>query len=298
MRVTYRVFLAALLSAAAFAQTVPARVEFEVASIRPATQPTEPQVNVGVRIDGVQVHCTYLSLKDYIRLAYRVKDYQVTGPDWIAAERFDISAKLPEGGNREQVPEMLQALLKDRFQVEMHRDKKEFPVYALVVAKGGLKLKESPLDAESSGASGPADAGKAPINVTATGGRGGTSINFGRGSGFSFGDNKFEARKLTMARLAETLARFEDRPVVDMTQVEGTYDFTLQFTPEDYMAMLIRSAVAAGVALPPAALKMLENSSGDSLIAALQTVGLKLETRKAPLEVLVIDRAQKAPTAN
>jgi uncharacterized protein (TIGR03435 family) len=277
------------------AQSAPARPEFEVASIKPsATAPAGTQIHVGVQIDGAQVHCTYLSLKDYIRIAYRVKDFQVSGPDWLASERFDIHAKLPAGATRDQVTEMLQTLLESRFQMKMHRASKEFPVYGVVVGKGGLKLKEAPLDPEMEGAEG----GKGAVNVTATGGRGGTTVNFGRGAYFTLADNKFESRKLTMALLADSLARFVDRPVVDMTELTGTYDLTLEFTPEDYRALLIRMALSAGVNLPPEALKLLEGASDESLFKGLQTMGLKLESRKAPLEVLVIDSAAKTPIEN
>jgi len=274
------------------AQTAPPRLEFEVASIKPSAQPPIPQVSIGVRIDGAQVNCTYLSLKDYIRMAYRVKDYQITGPDFLASERFDISAKLPSGATREQVPAMLQTLLEDRFQVRLHRDSKEFPVYGLVVAKGGLKINPSVPD--------PDDGSEAAknVNVSATGGRGGTSINFGKGSYFNFGDNKLEGKRLTMASLAETLARFVERPVVDMTGLKDTYDFKLEVTPEDFRSMMIRAGVNAGVNLPPEALRLLEGASNDSLFAALQGLGLRLEPRKAPLEVLVIDHAEKTPSAN
>ena len=92
-------------------------------SNHPSAAPAGGQVHVGVQIDGAQVHCTYLSLKDYIRIAYQVKDFQVTGPDWMASERFDIHAKLPDGG-RGQFREMLQKLLEDRFQIKMHRASK------------------------------------------------------------------------------------------------------------------------------------------------------------------------------
>jgi uncharacterized protein (TIGR03435 family) len=101
-----------------------------------------------------------------------------------------------------------------------------------------------------------------------------------------------------MTTFAELLGRFEDKPVVDQTGLTGSYDFDLEFTPEDYMAMLIRSAIAAGVTLPPEALRALSGSSGDSLLNALDRLGLKLENRKAPLEVLVIDHIEKAPTDN
>src|SRR3954465_556861 len=145
-----RYFLPALLTAAAFAQNTP-RPEFEVASIRPSAPPAA-DVKVGVHIDGAQVSFTYVALKDLIQSAYKLKNYQVVAPDFVASDRYDIAAKLPAGSNRDQLPEMLQALLEDRFKLKFHRDSKEFPVYALTVAKTGLKLKESPPDSEAEAA--------------------------------------------------------------------------------------------------------------------------------------------------
>lgn len=277
-----------LLSSAAFGQT------FEVASIRPSAGPGAERMAVGVHIDGARISCTSLSLRDYITSAYQVKLYQVVGPDWIGGERFDVQATLPPGATQEQVPDMLKALLADRFGMKFHRETRDFPVYGLLVAKGGLKMKESTPDPEDSSAK-----EKTPsVNVSGTGGRGGVHIEYGHGSFFTMADNKFIARKLPMASFAEVLARFEDRPVVNMTELTGSYDFDLEFTQEDYMAMLIRSAISAGVTLPPEALRLLSGSSGDSLLNALARLGLKLETRKAPLEVLVIDHIEKAPTEN
>lgn len=253
---------------------------------------------VGVHIDGARVSCTSLNLKDYIGAAYKLKIYQIEGPDFIGGERFDINAKLPAGATEAQVPDMLKALLADRFKMTSHMETKDFPVYALVVAKGGLKMKESPAD-PAGPVGDPGEKPKAPaVNVSGGGGRGGVHIEYGNGSFFTMADNKFVARKLAMTSFAELLARFEDKPVVDMTGLTGSYDFDLVFTPEDYMAMLIRSAIAAGVTMPPEALRMLSGSSGDSLADGLAQLGLKLETRKAPLEMLVIDHIEKAPTEN
>jgi uncharacterized protein (TIGR03435 family) len=278
------------------AQTAAPRLEFEVASIRPSA-PMTAEAKIGVHVDGAQVSCTYLSLKDYIQSAYNVKNYQVVGPEWVGSERFDIAAKLPAGATKDQVPAMLQSMLEDRFKMKTHRESKDFPVYALIVAKAGLKLKESS-DPDGAAAAAQAPGRGGDVNVTAQGGRGGVSVNLGNGSFFTFADNKMEGRKLAMQSFADTLARFMDRPVVDMTELKGVYDFTLEFTQEDYMAMLIRSALAAGVVMPPQALKMLELSSGDSLLTALAAQGLKLEARKAPLPVLVIDRMEKTPSDN
>ena len=293
MRLTLSVLLGVAASVVLPAQSAPERPEFEVASIKPATTaPLGTQVHVGVQIDGAQVHCTYLSVKDYIRIAYQVKEYQITGPDWMASERFDIHAKLPAGG-REHFREMLQTLLADRFQLKMHRDSKEFPVYGVVVGKGGVKMKESPLDPETDG-----DGGKGAINVSAEGGAQGTTLRFGRGAYFTLADNKFEARKLNMAQLADSIGRFVERPVVDMTELQGTYDLTLEFTTEEYRVLLIRTALSAGVNLPPEVMRLLEGASDETLFKGLQAMGLKLESRKAPLEVLVIDSVSKTPIQN
>ena len=282
---------ATLVSCAAFGQTGPARLEFEVASVKPSTAtPIGGSVSVGVKINGAQVHVSSLSLRDYIRVAYRVKEYQVVGPDWLNGARYEIDAKLPEGSARDQVPDMLQSLLADRFGLKLHKGSKEFPIYALVVANGGLKMKELPVD--------PADAVAAPVDVAVSGGPQGVSMNFGRGSTLNFGNNKFQAHKMTMFGLADSLTRYLDRPVVDMTGLTAKYDFTLDLTAEDYRALLIRSAVAAGVNLPPEALRLLDNASDESLHSAMRSLGLKLEPRKAPLDVLLIDQINKIPTEN
>jgi uncharacterized protein (TIGR03435 family) len=125
-----------------------------------------------------------------------------------------------------------------------------------------------------------------------------TTVNYGNGSYMTYGDNKFIGRKMPPLALSESLARFVDKPVIDMTGLTGLYDFDLVFTPEDFRAMMIRAAVKAGITLPPEAMKLLDGSNGDSLFTAIETIGLKLEQRKAPIEVLVIDHIEKSPTDN
>ncbi len=263
--------------------------EFEVASIRLSADQALQQINVGLRMDGSQARFTYLSLKDYIGMAYRLKAHQILGPDWLGSQRFDIAAKLPEGSSQDHIPEMLQTLLADRFQMKSHRDRRELPVYALEAAKSGFKIKESE--------PGPDSQDKAP-GVSAVGSPAGGGINLGNGSFFTFGDNRFEGKKLSMAMLADMLTRFLDRPVVDATGLKGNYDLILEIPPEDYRAMLVRSAVNSGIVLPPVALRLLETATDSSLSGALQKAGLALESRKAPLDVLVVDSMQKLPTEN
>jgi uncharacterized protein (TIGR03435 family) len=102
----------------------------------------ESKFRVGTQVDGSRVDIGYTSLAELVRQAYSLKSYQLTAPDWMSGERYDIHAKLPEGATKDQVPEMLQSLLLDRFKLTFHRETKEDPVYGLIVGKNGLRLKE------------------------------------------------------------------------------------------------------------------------------------------------------------
>jgi uncharacterized protein (TIGR03435 family) len=288
---SFRLAALAAFAPLAFCQTLP---QFEVASIKPSKATPDFSVRLGYKMDGAMVTCQYMSLKDYIRIAYQLKVYQLTGPDWTGSDRFDITAKLPEGGREDQVRDMIKSLLAERFHLKFHKETKDFPVYALVAAKGGVKMTPSAVDASD----GPSDPAKPLTNVAASGGPEGVSVNLGKGSSFAFGDNKLTAKKLTMLQFADLLARFVDRPVVDETGLPGAYDVEIKVTPEDYMVMQIHAAVSAGVNLPPQALRMLDMPSGDSLAQGMQALGLRLEPKKAPLEVVVIDSADKTPTDN
>jgi uncharacterized protein (TIGR03435 family) len=276
-------FLALLAPAILCAQ------QFEVASIKPSAPGATEQAKLGIRIDGAQVNCTALNLRDYIGMAAKIKLYQISGPEWLGGERFDVNAKLPDGTTSAQVPEMLMALLEERFQMKSHRETKELPVYALIVGKGGLKLTESRAD--------PASGPNEPVAVSAAGAQSGVTVNLGKGSYFSVAGNRLEAKKLTTAIFSDSLARFVDRPILDLTGLKGTYDFALDVSPEDYMAMIVRSALSAGVQLPPQAMRALE-ASGDTLFSAIEKLGLKLEPRKGPVEILVIDHMERKPTEN
>lgn len=308
-----------LASSAVFAQ-VPTPA-FEVASIKPAA-PLDPakiaagQLHVGMTIDGARVDIGFFSLADLIRTAYNVKPYQVTGPDWMSAQRFDMVAKMPEGASKDQVPQMLQALLAERFKLTVHRDSKEHSVYALMVGKNGPKLKESPPDADPAPSSAPGGgdtpapgSGNGPLRVNRSGN--GMVISGGRGGAtrVSMGPNgtiHMEVSKMAMPAFADMLSPFVDRPVVDMTELKGNYQVALDLSLDD-MRIAARSA---GVAVPglapggepsrqsgldaPAA----SDPSGSSIFAAVQQLGLKLDPRKAPMEMIVIDHLEKAPTEN
>ncbi|MGP0073224.1 MAG: TIGR03435 family protein [Bryobacteraceae bacterium] len=271
-----------------------ARPEFEVASIKASAPGEFDRGNAGSHVDGSQVSFKFLSLGNYIAYAYRVKNYAISGPDWMASERFDITAKLPAGAIAKQLPEILQALLEDRFQMKVHRESKELLVYALVIGKGGLKMQESPPDSPVA----TQNEARQGFNSSAVPRPGGVTVNEGNGTYYTFADNKFEGRRMKVPNITNALAAFMDRPVVDLTELKGSYDFVLELSPEDFQAMGIRAAIAAGATVPPQAIQMAEAASGDSLSNALEKLGLKLESRKSPVEVLVIDHAEKTPTDN
>jgi uncharacterized protein (TIGR03435 family) len=291
MSATRILILTAAAASLSFAQSTPLP-EFEVASIRPSATVPGPQgqMSIGLHVDGSQLRISALTLKDYLGRAYSMRVSQIFGPDWIGSDRFDIAATIPAGLKQTQVPEMLQSLLADRFQLKFHREKRDFPVYALVAARGPLKLRLLPDEDTSSTPQ--------PVNVAAAGSEAGISTNLGNGASWTFVPNKFEAKKLSMEQLATTIERFSDRPIVDMTGLKGKYDLEFDINPEDYQPMLIRVAVNAGATLPPQALRMLDGYSGAALSDALQKVGLRMEPRKAPLDVIVVNDAKKTPTEN
>ena len=281
-----------MASTLAFAQAPPEpKLEFEVASVRKSelNPGAGSAVALGLRMDGAQARIGGLTLRDYIGMAWHVKTYQVVGPDWLGTERFDVNAKLPAGSTADQIPRMLQSLLLDRFGVKFHREPKEMSVYALMPGKPPLKLKDSVIDPNA-----PVQTG---VAVSASGSAAGVAVNLGNGSSYTFAGGKFDGRKIDGRVLADVVERYTDRPVIDATGLKGTYDFNFNVTPEEYQTLLIRAAVNSGVVLPPQALRLLDNC-GDPLGSAVEQLGLKLDSRKTPVELFVVDQALKTPTDN
>jgi uncharacterized protein (TIGR03435 family) len=269
------------------------RPAFEVASIRSSVDAPRQAVAAAGTTNGAQFRIAGLTIRDYISMAYAVKLNQISGPDWITTDRFDIAATLPEGSRTDQVPGMMQSLLEDRFELKTHREKKEFAVYALRVASSGLKM------AEVAGAGIEQSDSKTPQTFTRQGSGRGISLDLGQGSSFDFANNRIEGKKLTMATLAGMVERFLDRPVVNLTGLNGSYDVAFDLAPEDYRAMLIRAATAAGLIMSPDSLRLLDSSPAPaSLFEGLAKFGLHLEGSRAPLDVLVVDSIRKTPTEN
>ena len=220
-----------LLAAHALAQA-PA---FEAAAIKPSKDSSR-----GISWDSEPGRINLsATLKGLITIAYRVKDFQVTGgPKWVDGDRFEINAKAEGPAKDPELLEMLRTLLADRFQLAIHHEQKMAPAYALVVAKSGLKIK-------------------------AVEGAEGSSSKGGRGV--------MTAKGVTMAKLADNLSRNLGAPVADLTETPGAFDFKLEWSVE-------------GDA----------NDAQSALFAALQSqLGLKLESRKLPIDVIVVDKAVK-----
>jgi uncharacterized protein (TIGR03435 family) len=284
MRAALAFAFALLTAPAVFSQAPAARPEFEVASVKTSEPLTNGRVSVGVHIDGAMVRCTYLSLANYLTMAFDIKDYQIIGPDWLGSEHFDISAKRPEGVEGEKALRgMMASLLEDRFKMVTHRETRDLPAYALVVAKGGLKMKEVPPDPDG------VDTSKVDVNVTS--GRGGATVDLGGGATIAYGLNKLDAKKVNIPSILDSLSKFLDRPVVDETGLTGRYSFTLEYSVSELKAMVRGNGGDAS---------QIPDFGGDqpSIFTSVEGLGLKFEPRKAPVPVIVIDSIQKTPTAN
>lgn len=296
--------LAIMLAAAgAFpAQAQPGKLEFEVASVKPAAPQTGGRIFVGRQggpgtPDPGRVTFTNTALKQLITLAYNLKPYQVTGPDWLDSERFDVIAKIPAGSSKEQVNQMLQSLLEERFKLTFHSVTKEFPLYELVVGKNGHKLKASVEDPAGAGAGpdagpgrgGPPPVGKDGFPTLPPGRRGMLMMSKG-------GPLRIAANVQSMTDLANMLSNQIGTPVVDKTGLTGTYDFALEFVPERVGAGGIGGGLVAPGEVPGASADAFD---GPTIFGAVQDqLGLKLEQKKGPLEVMVIDRAERVPSEN
>lgn len=204
------------------------------------------------RAGGDQLISTGQTLKQLVVLAYSVQPYQVTGPAWMESVCFDVTAKYPPETKYPDRWLMLRTLLEDRFHLAVHHETRDMSGYALVVAKGGFKLKPSE-----------------PGEGSTSGGNQGRVWTF-------------RARKARMSDLAYELADSMGGVVVDMTGVDGVYDYQLRWASDDM------SNSGAG-----------DTNAAPSIFTALQdTLGLTLQRQKVPVDTFVVDHIDRAPTEN
>lgn len=335
----------------------PQAVTFDVAMIRQTGLPTADslrsgQFRAGTTITNESASFDFVTLAELIPYAFQVKSFQVAGPSFLNETRWSIQTRFPEGAS-DRVPEMLRALLVERFGLKTHVEKREQPVYELVVAKDGPKMEQadpgqdaSPVRPALPGLFG----GFAGAPPESAGGRGGEGAGPGRPGGrggalaaFNGGSVRIEPAlencgmrlvfsSLSMPTLAETLTPFLDRPVLDSTNLPGNFKAALQLPLELMMVMMQNqmrtsglTALAggfggggaagfpagagrggdlggrAGAALGGcdiAAALTSGDASTQALFQAVQQLGLRLQTRRAPFDTIVIDQIERTPTEN
>jgi uncharacterized protein (TIGR03435 family) len=249
---------------------------FDAASVRP-----EPAANTGRftmtggpgTSDPTFLRYANVPLKRVLMVAYDVKYWQISGPDWLNSLRFDITARLPENATQEQSLVMMRTLLTERFQMTVHRETRELPVYTLLKDKSGAKLK-------------PSDAAMGDDNAIATikqnEGKDGFPVLTPGAAGIVVETRNGRARisgyHADLSKLADFLSNQLGRPVLDQSGIAGSFDFTVYYRPENAV-----------------------EDTGPYLgifDALREQLGLRLEARKAPVEVLVIDHIEKVPSGN
>jgi uncharacterized protein (TIGR03435 family) len=260
-----------------FAQSAAVPLSFEVASIKLSSPDARNSSLTLKPPNGMQV--SNVPLRMLITFAYNIRDFQLSGgPAWIGTERYDILAKAERSASSENVPddprkmtdeqrmktqeemrERVRTLLAERFHLTIHRETREAPVYALVVAKGGPKLQAVQESADG--------------QVGLRGGRG-----------------QLNGMAAQIPMLANLLSNQLGRPVIDKTELKGKYDFKLEWAPDPSQGGE-PGRLPPGVEVSPTS----SDPDGPSIFTALQEqLGLRLESQKGPVETIVIDRVEKA----
>jgi uncharacterized protein (TIGR03435 family) len=287
-------------------------LKFEVASVKPSTFQAAAFVAPGERgngggcplrlkIDSARVDFECSTLRMLIGYAYHLSPDRVTGPNWmmgVGSPRFDISAKLPQGAPKDHVPEMVQALLAERFKLTTHRATAIGDVYALVVAKGGQKLKQavdapSPVSADADALPGATDFfGELQTHTAPNADGTGTTTTISNprmGTVREMGNprriQRWEAPSTSLGGLADLLDNVAPlpSPIIDMTGLKGRYQVILEVSSELF------------IGVDP---DEMEHLTLQAFNNGLQKLGLRLEHQKASLETIVVDHIEKTPTDN
>jgi uncharacterized protein (TIGR03435 family) len=281
--------------------------EFEVASVKiAASQDSSRGFNTlltGGPGSSTPERITYTNatLKMILVQAYGLKAFQISGPDWIESERYDITARVPAGVTREQFRLMLQDLLAKRFLLKVRHEPREQQVYTLSVAKNGPKIQPSREPAPAQTESSPAATGSPlPSGLSLEALRAGRGLGAdgfpvmaegrtGMAMSGTDGRVRVRARQFAIAGLTAMLVNQLNRPVLDKTGLTGLYDFTLEFAPES--TPLRPPTPGDSAAADP--------SGAPPLSVALERqLGLKLESVKAPVDTVVVEKGSKIPIEN
>ncbi len=276
------------------------KVEFEAASIKPSGADSRTAELRGKLIGGpgsndpIQVRGAAVTLSSLIRTAYDISPDQLAGPGWMQEQTYDLAARVPKGATREQVKQMLQNLLVERFRLSFHREPRQFDVYVLRIAKDGSKLQPAAFpDAP------PIRPGEVPFRAEVdsqgfprlpAGKSGATSISAGRLIYWTF---QSVPVSVLISNIQSSLGRetgtatWAPGRVRDETGLAGRYDYKLRYAGEGTIGDVFRPTDAS------------DPSGGPDLFAAIETqLGLKLTKGKSALDVLVIDHAERLPVEN
>ena len=249
------------------------RPAFEVVSVRVVAQErtgadAQPTLNGSTTLwspafrPSGQLTIRNVTMRQLIALAYKevlATDYLTGGPGWIEDDRFDVQAKVPENTPLHTQRLMLQAALEDRFSLQVHREQRSMPVFALVVAKGGPKLR--------------------PTTVT-SGELGGCPRSQVSPDGLVHKPCENTSMSVLAEQLPIMVPTYVNRPVIDQTGISGAFDFRLDWAP-------------------PYGVNGLAPPKGPTLFQALEKdLGLQLEERRLPMSIIVIDRLNRKPTEN
>jgi uncharacterized protein (TIGR03435 family) len=274
----FKLWAAFFMAPVASAQTTPdpARPQFEVAAIRPNNSGAR-EVSIGVPSPGT-FRAQNVWLRFLILVAWDVKDFQVLGgPGWATSDRYDVTARATENVRLPVMRPMLRALLEDRFQLTLHTETRELPIYALVVGKDAVKLRQT---SDGSCAMPNRDLPASSPNPLPVCG----NISIGPDGGSGIG--------ISMAQLRSSLSNSMQRTVVDQTALTGKFDVHLEWAADQSTP----GFWAPGLAPAPSA--DASSDSGPSIFTAIrEQLGLALEARKGPVTVLVIDHAER-PSPN
>lgn len=311
-----------LLCAAAGPAQTPGK-EFEVATIHPSAPLNSARIaadgrmpRYGPYVDASRAQYYNMSLKALIAHAYHLKPFQVTGPEWLEEERFDIAATLPSGAIKDDAPALLGRLLEERFKLLFHRETAEHKVLALVVGKNGSRLKTSPPDqvVEEDTPLKPEEAMMdSPDGPVRTKRNTDGSVTMNRGSKGIItqridpesGIIHVDSSKVTMTGFAEVIGNLllmagDDHLVVDQTDLRGNFQISLDISPADLHLIPLHDALkqpspSSGKSMSPTAS---DPGGSNTIYSSVEKLGLRLEERKAPVEQLIVDHMEKTPTEN
>jgi uncharacterized protein (TIGR03435 family) len=269
MRLTLIAMVLVACIGAAQSQDAAPPPKFEVVSIKPNTS---GDFNAGIRSFPRRFEAKNVWLRYLIQFAWNIKDFQLTGgPGWISSDRYNVEATADRNATAEQQRLMVQALLEDRFQLKLHREARESRAYALVAAKGGIKLQAS-------------KAGSCEERKPDT--------QDPKGCGnLAWSQQRVDGTDITREAFATALTQTLQQPVIDRTGFTGKFDVHVEWAPD-------QSTPGILVPDPGPPEDGATDPNGKSIFTVLQEqLGLKLESTKGPVEFLVIDRLER-PSEN